>query len=330
MTTLADIRLKARRLTGRPSPQQITDEQIDEYVNTFYLYDMPEEIRIFTLKDTFSFVTEANIDTYDMATMPVTINGITDNAADVYYNLEPPAYVAGYQSFYTQSREQFFRVYPMLAQIVQTIIGDGTVGPYAFTFPNVPILQRSITVGAVDTLNVLEDVFDVPTDRETGTWQIANDDTAVLAGSINYLTGVGTVTFNNNIDSGDEITVSAVPYAANRPQAVMYYQNKLTLRPVPDASYKVELNAYRTPTSLIAAGDNPELKAWWQLLSYGAAKKIFEDAQDPEGLNVLLPGLQEQLDLVLRRSLVQQSVERTATIYTEMTGYPYSNFNQRF
>ena len=69
---------------------------------------------------------------------------------------------------------------------------------------------------------------------------------------------------------------------------------------------------------------------WWQYLSYGAAKKIFEDSQDPEGIAQIMGGFKEQENLVLYRNIVQQTNERTATIYTEMTAFPYGNFNNRF
>ena len=75
MSTLADIRVKVRRLTGRPSPQQITDAQIDTYINTFYQYDFPEHLRVFSNETTFTFMTTPNVDTYDMRTTLVSFDG---------------------------------------------------------------------------------------------------------------------------------------------------------------------------------------------------------------------------------------------------------------
>jgi hypothetical protein len=329
MTDLASIRTKVRRLTGRPSSQQITDTQIDDYVNTFYQYDLPEHLRLFSLRTTFEFMTIANVDTYDLRTMNITIGGVSDTAANVYYNLSPPAYVAGYQSFHSQNREEFFRIYPPLASFITTVSGDGTPGPYTFTFPNTPFLQNSVSVGAIDDTGATVQLVDDPQDRTTGNWKIINTETAGV-GSINYITGAGTVTFTNNIPSGNSISLASTPYTPSRPQGIMFYDNVLTLRPVPDQPYKVNLEAYITPTALLSSGANPELKQWWQYLAYGAAKKIFEDTQDPESLNVLMPGFKEQEQLVLRRTIVQQTNERTATIYTEQSQFPYNNLNFRF
>lgn len=329
MSTLANIRVKVRRLTGRPSPQQITDSQIDTYVNTFYQYDFPEHLRVFSNESTFTFMTTPNVDTYDMRTMLVSFDGGTAPAVDVYYNISPPVYINGYQSFYSQSREQFFRTYPALGDQFNNLTGDGTQGPYNFTLPNVPFLQNTLTIGAIDSTDATQTVVDVPTDYQTGTLKEILLGTAVT-GSINYLTGVGTVTFPNSIPTGNEINITFTPYQPNRPQAVLFYDNIITLRPVPDKVYPVEFNAFLTPTALLNSGDQPILRQWWQYLAYGAAKKIFEDSQDPDGITQIIPGLKEQEQLALYRSIVQQTNERTATIYTEMTAFPYGNFNNRF
>ena len=328
-STLTAIRTKVRRLTARPSTTQITDSEIDEYVNTFYLYDMPETLRLFSLKQVFKFMTVRNVDKYDMRTLPVTIDGITLPASEVYYNLLPPAYIAGYQSFWSQDREQFFRIYPELAEIETTLRGNGTPGPYNFNFFNTPILQFQVTVGAIDNTGATVNVLDVPTNRTTGTWSLINEETPVV-GSINYITGEGTITFSNSIPTTEEIVVTAVPYQANRPQAILFYGNVLQLRPVPDKEYLVKINAYQTPTEFINASDLPEIRQWWQYLSYGGSKKILEDSGDIESLPLIEKGLKEQQHLVLRRSIGQQTNERTATIYTEQVNYPYGNFQGRF
>lgn len=325
MSTLANIRTKVRRLTGRHSPQQITDAQIDAYINTFYLYDMPETLRLVTQQTEFEFMTEANVDQYDLSTMMVyTPNGDVP-AVDYYINLKPPVYLAGYQGFWSQSPSQFFRQYPALAQINNQVEGDGTPGPYAITFANTPLLQYNLSVGAIDDTDAAVNCIDVPTNRSAGTWQQINTNTSIT-GSIDYINGTASVTFPNNIPSGNKVTFTAVPYAAARPQAVLFYDNILTLRPVPDRSYLVKMPAYQRPTELLQATDNPELRQWWQYLAYGAAKKVFEDSQNPEGLQVLMPGFKEQENLVLRRTIVQRTNQRTATIYTEMYQFPYGNF----
>src|SRR5271157_1526109 len=99
--TLADIRNKVRRITGRPSQNQITDQQIDAYINTFYIYDLPEHLHLQDLRYNYQFITSPNIPVYDLPT-------------EFYLTNMPPVYIGGYQSYMTQSRENFFRINPRL------------------------------------------------------------------------------------------------------------------------------------------------------------------------------------------------------------------------
>jgi hypothetical protein len=42
--TLADIKIKIRRLTRSPTEAQIGEFELDRYINTFILYDFPEQL----------------------------------------------------------------------------------------------------------------------------------------------------------------------------------------------------------------------------------------------------------------------------------------------
>ena len=137
------------------------------------------------------------------------------------------------------------------------------------------------------------------------------------------MTGVASVEFNNAITG--VINAQNIPYVAARPQAILFFNDIFFLRPVPDQAYKVSMEAFRTPTALIGGGTAPLLDEWWQYLAFGASKKILEDRLDVDGLSKIMPLLEEQQRLVLRRTLVQQTNERTATIYTEQVQFPYNN-----
>jgi hypothetical protein len=65
----------------------------------------------------------------------------------------------------------------------------------------------------------------------------------------------------------------------------------------------------------------------WQLLAFGAAQKIFIDTGKLDQAQAYQPYLEEQMDLVRRRTLNQQDVQRVATLYSaQMTGQ-FSNNN---
>ena len=74
---------------------------------------------------------------------------------------------------------------------------------------------------------------------------------------------------------------------------------------------------YRRPTELLLVGQSPELEQWWQYIAYGASKKVFEDRMDMQSVQMIMPEFNKQERLVLRRTIVQQTNERVATIYTE-------------
>ena len=44
--TLADIRDKVRRVTGRLTPGELSNEALDDYINRFYEYTFPAELKL--------------------------------------------------------------------------------------------------------------------------------------------------------------------------------------------------------------------------------------------------------------------------------------------
>jgi len=315
MSTLATIRTKVRRLTGRFTSSKITDSQIDEAVNTFLLYDLPQELQIFSLKGTYEFITTSNVADYNLLTETVDVGQGATPVMDYYTALEPPAYIAGYQVDWFQDKTSYWRTTGYRAQEL-TLTGDGTVGPYTFTFDSAPVLQGTVTVGCVDNTGATYKLIDVPSSRTTGTWDIINTQTSV-GGSINYLTGAGTITFVQSIPSGNTITIQGIPYAASRPNTIFFYDNTLSLYPVPDKEYLVQIEAQKQPLQLLASGSSPQLKQWWQYIAYGAAKKIFEDSQDIEGVRMIMPEFKKQEIFVLRRTVIQNASQRVKTLYSD-------------
>jgi hypothetical protein len=358
-STLVDIRKKVRRITGRTSDSQITDAEIDSYINTFYIYDLPEHLRLESLRVNYQFVTTANRSVYDFPT-------------NYYLTAMPPVFIGGYQSYMTQSRENFFRTNPQLNYMQASIAtGAGVVGPYAGTLINSPIMPgfKRNPPGAYTGLltdcltkdinwNVLITAKGAPGTDGISPWYslvddgfgnlVSLDDTSIggsytVQGTINYITGVIAITnFVNNllvpvvIPVGNPINAQYIPYVASRPQSCVFYQDQIILYPVPDQAYTVSFEAYIYPTALLDTPGNqpsPQLREWWQVLAYGAADKIFADNADMDNMAKFRPLLEEQLRLILRRTLQQYAGERTATIYTEQSGmgqYPFGNLFSGF
>lgn len=301
-TTLDDIRTKVRRLTRTPSEAQLSTADLDDYINTFVLYDFPEQLRLFNLRQTVTFFCEPNVDTYEAGdgVLPAEFNNSN-------ITIHPPVYIAGYEAWYSQDRTQFFAAYPMLNTIFQEASGDGVTTAFAGTLSSTPVLANQVLFSSIDTNNdglVLSD---------DGSGVLAGDGT----GTINYVTGAYTLNFSAAPASGQAVNSQTVPYVAQRPLAMLFFQDQITLRPVPDQPYRINFEVYKQPTELLDDAQSPELKEWWQYIAYGAAKKVFEDRQDIDSVAAIMPEFKQQERLVLRRTLVQQSNQRSSTIYSE-------------
>lgn len=348
--TLAAIQAKVRRMTARPSANQISDDQINDYINTFYLYNFPEHLRLESLRVNYQFVTTANRPVYDLP-------------RNIYLTGMPPVYIGGYQSYMTQSRENFFRINPQLNFLQESVAtGDGTTsfsgtltntpimpgfkrnppGAYSSTeFPAPQYINWNVLVSAdgnADATSGITPSFCLVDDGLGNLFSTTDSDSdpSNARGTINYITGAINVTnFPISIPSGNPINVQYIPYVASRPQSVVFYQDQFILYPVPDQAYTVSFEAYQYPTAFLG-GDttaHPQLDEWWELLAYGAALKIFEDAGDFESYAKYRPLMEEHLMLAQRRTIVQQTSERTATIYTENVGlyqWPFGNLFSGF
>ena len=348
LSTLAQIRTKVRRLTRSPSVSQLSDADIDTYVNTFVLYDFPEHLRQFSLRTTYTFYTQPFQDVYptDRDSFAGVLTNPLYNFQNVFTTIHPPVYIAGRLSFFTQSPEQFFNIYPFINTIIDTNLrGDGITQVFTGTI-NPPgglqpagqnsLLQNNVTITSVDTNNNGLAMVDRPlvslvygNNLSDGNLYLAGSVPALpptvldVTNTINYVTGAFTVTFPSPPANLEPINVKVVPVQTSLPQALLYYDNTFTVRPVPNEAYPIQFEAYKRPTELLAANQTPELSEWWQYISYGASKKVFEDRNDYDSVQLIMPEFKQQERLVLRRTIVQQTNERVATIYTENVAGSY-------
>ena len=65
---LSNIMNRARRYCASPSTQQLTDQEVIDAINTFYLWDMPSQLKLLSLELTRTIFTEPNVDGYDFDT----------------------------------------------------------------------------------------------------------------------------------------------------------------------------------------------------------------------------------------------------------------------
>lgn len=344
IATLSDIIAKVRRLTGTGNSFQLTDSQIIDYINSFYLYDFPSQFRGLKLKDKLTFNTIRGIDTYAFD-------------AEHYTSVEMPCYCSKREIKLFTDPWAFFGVNFNWQNTQNLTTADGTAGPYAGNLQAVPIIRSTSNNPITQTKTMPTGVFPagygsqftqdanfgrvqnllITTNVANGTTLNVTDDGAgnligdCISGTINYDTGaIANLVFNALTTAGQTINVQYNPTQLSIPLSVMFFQNQFTLRPVPDKGYTIEMVAYRMPSQALLGSTDPgtpnltgvpELLEWWETLAFGAAKKVYEDRLDPDGVALMATALKERYDINLTRTCAQIGKSRVMTIYQDqLTG----------
>ena len=331
-TTLQDIRNKMRRITGSPSEDQLSDNDCDQYINTFINSDFGCLLKLFSLRTILTFYTQPGVDVYKTITDPTQSTNPLFDFNNKYTAIHPPVFIAGVQSFFTQERDVFYGNFPQTNFVQMSgLYGNGTTGPFTGTLPppltatsnsftQIPhILQNSVLISCLDTNGTAMNLVDAPINNQTGNLVLPNS--VISMGTVNYLTGAFTVTFPNNTAvtspvQANPIWTEAIYYAAGLPTTMLFYDNYFTLRPVPDKAYIVQVEANIVPTQLLADGTSPTISQWWQYIAMGASIKVFQDRMDYDSADRITPEFLNQQSLVNSTSMDQYTNQRTVTIYT--------------
>jgi len=349
IATLNDIINKARRMTGTGNSVQLTNSQIIDYINSFYLYDLPAQFRSLKLKDKYTFNTIRGIDTYPFD-------------SEHYTTVEMPCYCAKREIKLFQDPWSFYGVNFNWQQQQNITQGSGITGPYTGILSSTPVIRSvwnnpmvktptapttayypnppTLTTGFTDSAvpSRVQNIL-ITANSALGTTQNATDDgngniIGDATGTINYDTGAISITFTNVVPAGENIQVQYNPATLSIPLSIMYFQNQFTLRPIPDKGYTIELVAYRQPSQALLGSTDPdapvltgtaELNEWWELLAVGAAKKIFEDRWDSDGVALMDKTLFERYAVVEARTYAQIGSQRINTIFADQLSYNYGS-----
>jgi hypothetical protein len=270
IATLDDIIKKVRRLTGSGNSLQLTDANIIDHINSFYLYDFPAEFRSLHLEDKFVFNTVANIETYEFDFQH-------------YSTLQNPAYVDKRVVNLYSNPDTFYNIHYSERVFEKLDTGDGSTGSYAGTLSNIPVKRSYNNNPIADTQTTPTATFAtgsypanfqepspsrvqqllITANTATSTLNVTDDGTGNLiggatAGTINYATGaVSGLIFSSAVPSGTDINVSYLQVSASRPTSILFYQNQITLSPVPDRGYTVEIDAWRRPSQVLLGSSDP-------------------------------------------------------------------------
>jgi len=289
--TLADIAAKVRNITGTPSTEQLTDNAIYAYINRYYAFTMPFELKEQINLQPYNFTTVPNQDVYTVST-----SFLTD---------EPMAYANGFPLVFYQDRDIFFQDWPQQYTSDSVGTGDGLTALFSGTALAFPIIKGTYFV---------TDGTQVAFDKSDGILYqtIAGVDTNV--GTLNYTTGAYSVTFNTIPTAGVAIYDNYQAYQAARPQGVLFYNGSLTFRPIPDLVYQITLQGFINQVQLTATGSSPLFSEWGELLALGASLDILLDRGDLVAYNNMYPIFKRYENVALGRYVEQfnnaQSVPR--------------------
>ena len=317
LSTLDKIRIKIRRLTKSPSSSQMTDADIDNYVNTFILYDLPQHLQTFSLRKTIDFYTAPNIDTYSTVALPAPATSPLYNFKNAVTNVTNVVKINGIIATLFKDNYEFYSRNPMHQKLNTWARGDGIATAYTTTLLFKPILPNTVIISSKDANGLAISLKDQPNVGTTITGTLVETETGINRGSINYITGQVIINFGIAPANGEPVNASFFAYIPSVPREILYYQDSFIVRPVPDGVYKITLEVDVRPTELLNGTDMPTMSSWWQYIAYGAAKKIFEDKSDITSVNVIMPEFKQQEVLVNRHTIRNLSDQRTATIYSD-------------
>ena len=151
---------------------------------------------------------------------------------------------------------------------------------------------------------------------------------ATYVGAVNYVTGDISFTYPLPLQEGTTLTIWVSQYQPGRPYSLLFWNNELTIRPIPKYVHKVEVETYLTPVQFMSTTDSPILNQWVQYIAYGTAIEILRLRQDMAGVANLMEGFKRQEGLALERQGVEEINQRNRTIFASTTPSDGFGFNQ--
>lgn len=277
--TLSNIRTKVRNLTGMPSTDQISDESVNAYINNYYVYTMPEELKVQIQNNFLDFKTVPGQNVYSFP--------------GAFLTDSPGAYADGFPLIFYEDPDIFYQDWPQQYGVDSVAAGDGVTTAFSGTTQSYPLIAGSFFI--TDDTQVLQD---------DGSGVLSGDG----SGTITYSTGAWTATFTTAPASTTTVYDKYIACQENRPQGVLFFENEFTLMPVPDQVYQIRMQGFILPDSLSLDSDLPTQPEWGPLIAYGAALEIFSDRGDTESYDRYYAILKRQENISLSRTIQQYSV----------------------
>lgn len=278
---LAEIRQKVRQVTGRLSENELSTTQLDNYINQYYQYTFPAEVKLDREHTYYEFLTTPNQPTYTVSTD--------------YTNFEPEATMDEYSLLWYQNPDKYYAENWKQITSLTPWTGDGSTVTFTTTITGFPIWPATTVI--TDNTEVFED-----TNTTFANSPVTINGSLGGIATVNYSTGDISATFNTAPTNGQIIYLSYAVFAPTRPQAVLYYNNQLEFYPIPDTAYRFKVKAYAVTSPLTSATDRPPLDQWGPCIAYGASRDIHSNFGELDAYAEVTALYKEQVAYVLNRT----------------------------
>ena len=285
--TLLDIQNKVRAITGSPSTDQISDAELTNFINNYYIYVMPFELKEQITNQFLKFKTTPGVDIYAFP--------------GGYFTDQPGAYADGFPLIFYQDPDIFYQDWPQQYAVDNIATGTGSTFTFTGGLQNPPVIIGTLFITSDDPTGFQQ----VLQDQGNGTL------TGDGSGTINYLTGAYTATFNAAPAASAVIYAKYQGYSANRPQGVLFFNNEFTFRPVPSQAFQIQMQGYVQPAELLLNSDTPLQIEWGQLIAYGASLDIFLSRGNMANHDTYYPVFKRFENVALGRTIQQLTAEQS-------------------
>ena len=191
--TLQNIQSKVRLITGRPSTDQISQDQLTAYINDYYVYTMPFELKEQITNQFLTFTTTPGINMYSFP--------------GGYFTDQPGAYADGYPLIFYQDPDIFYQDWPLQYAVDNIATGNGVAVTFTGGLQNPPVIIGSVTIASDDQSGSQQLLTDqngnnVSTQIALGNGGAAYNGTLgafpVLANTVNITNGIETFLDNGS------------------------------------------------------------------------------------------------------------------------------------
>ena len=298
---LAQIRTKTRQVSGRLSTSDFNNNQLDDYINKYFQFEFPAEVKLNRNFSFYEFNTTKDTRDYEFPSN--------------YTNFVPEATINRQNLIFYQDSDKYFSENPDNYQRRSQWTGDGVVTGFSATLSNnVPLSPGSV---------IVDDMVEVFSDDGAG---VLTGNAAVPGtGTVNYTTGAISVTFAAAPASGQTVFLSFIQQVIGQPTAVLMFENKFRFFPVPDRAYRFRIKAWMldyvkpvtgvNKVSFTLADDKPLLEEWGPAIAYGAARRIVSDFGEMESYSQLTALYKEQINYILTRTHIDLESSRALPMF---------------